>query len=109
MKKLTLNELFEAFHKHNEDNNVTSQFDDPKALLGVVVFSQNNWPDKEFSLESRSYIFSSDNKFFIPGKGGNSIFASNLDNTDHIRLDWYLREWKHIEYCYIQEKKEEQK
>ena len=102
MKKLTLSELFKAFYKHNEENNITSQFADEHPLLGVIVFKSENWPNQDFSLESRSYLFSSDNKFFISGMGGNSIFASNLDNTDHIRLDWYLRDWK-IDYCYLKE------
>lgn len=93
--------LCSIFNKHNEDTNVTSQFDDKNHLWGVVVFKDEG-ANKGFSLESRSYRFTSDNKFFISGMGGNSIFANNLDNTDRgIRLDWYLPEWK-IDYCYIE-------
>lgn len=105
-KHITFSQLCSIFYKHNEDANITSQFDDKNALMGVVVFKSENWPDKNFSLESRSYRFSSDNKFFISGMGGNSIFAYNLDNSDRgIRLDWYLPEWK-IDYCYIENGKE---
>lgn len=101
-KHITFEQLCNAFYKHNEDNNVTSQFDDPNPLVGVVVFKSENWPHQDYSLESRSYRFTSDNKFFISGMGGNSIFANNLDKTDHgVRLDWYLGSWQ-IDYCYIE-------
>lgn len=105
MKKMTFGELVDAFYKHNEENNVTSQFEDKKCLLGVVVFKDKG-VNKGYSLESRSYVFTSDNKYFIAGMGGNSIFANNLDKTDHgVRLDWYLgtKGWD-IDYCYIKEK-----
>ena len=103
MTKLTLNQLFQRFYEHNEKYHVTSQFDDPNALVGVIVFSQKNWPGRNFSLESRSYAFTSDNKYFISGMGGNSIFAESLDGSDKgVRLDWYLHDWANIEYCYIQ-------
>ena len=102
MQKLTTTQLFEKFAEHNEKYNVRSQFDDKNHLVGVIVFKSDNWPDKNFSLESRSYAFTSDNKFFIPGMGGNSIFARNLDGTDNIRLDWYLGQWR-VDYCYIKE------
>lgn len=104
MTKLTLEQLFKAISEHNEKHNVTQQFKDEHALTCVIVFSQSNWPEKTFSEESRSYAFRSDNKYFIPEMRGNSIFAESLDKSDKgIRLDWYLREWKHIEYCYIKE------
>ena len=102
-KHITFNQLCSIFYKHNEGHNITSQFDDKNALTGVVVFKSENWPDKNFSLGERSYKFSSDNKFFISGMGGNSIFAYALEGPDSngIRLDWYLGNWK-IDYCYIE-------
>lgn len=105
MEKITFSKLCDLFYKHNEENNVTRQFEDKNALWGVVVFKDEG-ANKGYSLESRSYRFSSDNKYFISGMGGNSIFADNLDKTDHgVRLDWYLGEWK-IDYCYIEEKED---
>ena len=51
--------------------------------------------------KEKSYAFRSDEKYFLPSMGGNSIFASALAGIDRgIRLDWYLGEWK-IDYCYI--------
>lgn len=102
-KHITFGQLCSAFYKHNEDNNVTSQFDDKNALKGVVVFKSENWPDRKFTLGERSYRFSSDNKYFISGMGGNSIFAFALEGPDRqgIRLDWYLGSWQ-IDYCYIE-------
>ena len=103
-KHISLAELCEAFYQHNEQNNITSQFEDQNALVGVVVFKQSSWPNDEvqYSLESRSYRFTSDNKYFIAGMGGNSIFAESLDKSDKgVRLDWYLGTWD-IDYCYIE-------
>ena len=104
MNKLTFSQLCDIFYKHNEENKVTSQFDDKNALWGEVVFKEVG-ANKGYSLESRSYRFSSDNKFFIPDMCGSSIFADNLDETDKgVRLDWYLtpKGWI-IDYCYIEE------
>ena len=101
-KHITFGELCSIFYKHNEEFNVTSQFEDREhRLTGVVVFKSENWPDKDFSLESRSYKIVSDNKYFISGMGGNSIFADCLDGSESIRLDWYLGSWE-IDYCYIE-------
>lgn len=70
-------------------------------MKGVIVFKSENWPDKDFKLASRSYKVVSDNKFFISGIGGNSIYGSALDGSDNgVRIDWYLGQWK-IDYCYI--------
>ena len=60
------------------------------------------------SLESRSYVVSSNNKAYRSCMGGYSIFAHNLDGSDpHIRLEAYMAEerggkdsWR-VEYCYL--------
>lgn len=104
MEKITFGELDQLFRKHNILNGVTRQFDDPNSLSGVVVFKKTG-VNEFYCLRSRSYRFFSDNKYFIPGMHGNSIFAHNLDGTDPaIRLDWYLgaKGWE-IDYCYIEE------
>lgn len=105
MQKLTYKELVDLIAKHNKEHNVTSQFGDKHPLHCVIVFKNDSWPkrEKDYPLESRSYEFTSDNKRFVPGLGGNSIFASCLDGSDQlIRLDWYIHEWD-IDYCYIKE------
>lgn len=102
-KHITFEQLCNVFYKHNEDNNITSQFEDKNRLTGVVVFKSENW-HKDFSLGERSYRFTSDNKFFISEMGGNSIFAYALEGPDSrgIRLDWYLGSWE-IDYCYLED------
>lgn len=108
IKKLTLKELLEEIHKHNELNNVTSQYGDKNPLTCVIVFKNESWPKRkrDYTVEERSYEFSSDNKRFIPGMGGNSIFATCLDGYSDalIRLDYYLGDWV-VDYCYIREGK----
>lgn len=99
MKKLTFEEVCGRFEKHNQENNVTHQFSDRDRLEAVIVFKSENWPDKNYSLESRSYKFVSDNKAFLPDQCSNSIFADSLDKSDlGIRLDYVS--WEE-DYCYI--------
>lgn len=101
MEKISFDKLRDVFYKHNEEKGITSQYGDQNALTGVVVFKTTNFT-KDYSLESRSYKFTSDNKMFVPGMIGNSVFAESLDGTDNIRLDWYVFDWD-IDYCYIAE------
>lgn len=102
MEKLTFAQLREKINSHNRSFNVKQQYSDKYPLTCVIVFKSENWPDKDYSLESRSYEFRSDEKYFLPTMLGTSIFAHSLDDKDHCRLDWYLDEWK-IDYCYIKE------
>lgn len=103
MKKITFSELVEAFQKHNKENNVAHQFADNNSLIGVIVFKNGPWFMEELPEVERTYSFSSSNKYFIAGMGGNSLFADCLDNTElGVRLDAYLSKWE-IDYCYIKE------
>ena len=78
-------------------------------LTAHVTFTADSFT-KEYSLLSRTYSFSSDNKAFRPNMGGYSIFGYCLDTTTDqgVRLDWYMAEegnaagWK-VEDCYILE------
>lgn len=101
---ITYPQMARAFCEWNRSNGITSKGSDKKALQGVVVFASSNWPDMDYSLESRSYLVSSNNKAYIPGMGGYSIFATNLDHTDTCRLETYIEEeggfWK-VDYCYL--------
>ena len=103
MTKLEINQLFDAIREHNMDHSIKSQYSDPNPLNCVIVFKNESWPTREedYSLESRSYEFRSDEKYFLPEMGGNSIFATSLDKSDvNVRLDHYLGKWK-VDYCYI--------
>lgn len=65
----------------------------------VVVFTKDSFVN-DYTVEERSYIFSTDNKYFKSYTCGNSLFANCLDKKDKgVRLDWYFGEWK-IDYCY---------
>lgn len=108
MNKLTWSELVKAIDAHNNDYCINRQYEDEKPLSCVVVIKNSSFA-KEYPLESRSYRFRSDNKFFLPMMMGRSIFADALDGTDDgVRLDWYLFGddkdscWE-IEYCYIED------
>lgn len=76
-------------------------------LTGYIVFSQASFA-REYSLESRTYVVSSDNKAFWSKVGSRSIFASALDGSDpNVRLDCFMAVeqggpdgWQ-IERCYM--------
>lgn len=78
-----------------------------KFLTGYIVFSQDSFK-KPYSLESRTYAVSADNKAFYNSMSGYSIFGDSLDGSDNgVRLDYYMADeragedgWK-IERCYI--------
>ena len=104
MKKLTWSEVEELMWKHNRDNNITVKGTDKHPITCVVVFKQGDWFRKEFTEVERSYRVSSDNKAFIPGQIGSSIFADCLDGTENgVRLDYYINRWK-VDYCYMEDK-----
>lgn len=101
-KKITFKELVDTFFAHNEEKGVTTQFGDENPLIGLVCFKNGPHFNKVYPEESRCYTFSSSNKYFIPGMAGNSIYASALDGSEDIRLDWYLNKWP-MEYCCIKD------
>ena len=77
-------------------------------LTAHIVFTVDSF-DKEYSLLSRTYAISSNNKAFRPNMGGYSIFGDSLDGTDiGVRLEGYMAEegnpggWQ-VEDCYILE------
>ena len=78
-------------------------------LTAHITFTENSFVS-HYSLLSRTYLVSSDNKAFWPNMGGYSIFAYCLDKTSDqgVRLDWYMEEegnangWK-VQDCYILE------
>ena len=102
IKKLTYKELYDVIKQHNDEHNITCQYEDENPLFCVIVFKNESWPNRkqDYSLESRSYKFRSDEKFFLPYMGGNSIFAETLDGSDACKLNNYLGEWI-IDYCYV--------
>ena len=63
-----------------------------------------------YTEEQRTYVVSSNNKAFIEGMGGYSIYASSLDGSDKcVRLEAYMADehggkdgWK-IEKCYVKD------
>ena len=77
-------------------------------LTAHIVFTVDSF-DREYSLLSRTYAVSSNNKAFQPNMGGYSIFGDSLDETDiGVQLEGYMAEegnpggWK-VEDCYVLE------
>lgn len=101
--KMTYKELKNYFTEYNKKPGWVNN-----PIKGVIVFKEDNWPDNNYSLESRSYIVSSDNKAFIASMGGYSIYGSSLDGSDKgVRLEQYMEDeyagkggWK-VDYCYL--------
>lgn len=101
MKQITFAQLEETFSKFNQEHrSEVTQFGKCH-LMGAIVFKASNWPGKDYDLESRTYITQSDNKYFMPDMGGNSLYADCMDGSESgVRLDWYLSSWE-VEYCYL--------
>lgn len=72
-------------------------------VCGYIVFSPDSF-NKPYPEQSRIYAVSSNNKAYIGGAGGYSVFGSCLDGTDQgVRLEGYMRgenAWK-IDRCYM--------
>ena len=100
MEKITYAKLREIFYDH-EATRPTQH------LTAHIVFTEDSFT-KAYPLESRTYEISSNNKAFIPGMGGYSIYGSSLDGTDIcVRLERYMAAehggkdgWK-VDYCYL--------
>lgn len=101
--KLTWEQLVAIFMLYNSfKNNTEGKFNgdnEKKPLHGVVVFKSSNWPDKNYSLESRSYQCTSNNKVFKDWCIGSSCFCSSLDGTD-LHVDIVKYDWE-VDYCYL--------
>ena len=80
-----------------------------KHLQGQILFTEDSFT-QPYSEAARTYWVSSDNKAFIPGMGGYSIYGSSLDDSDIcVRLEAYMaaerggeKGWN-IERCYMVE------
>lgn len=91
---------FNRFNKANKDSKST--------LKAVIVFTEDSFIEADLPLEARSYLIHNDNKAFIDGMGGYSIYGGSLDGKDLcVRLESYMQEehggdngWK-VEYCYF--------
>lgn len=78
-------------------------------ICGYIVFTQDSFTEA-YSEEQRTYVVSSNNKAFMEGMGGYSIYASSLDGSDPcVRLEGYMADehggkdgWK-IERCYVKD------
>lgn len=105
---------------YSEPDNVELPYNEMKALfrqaekegrhtIGYIVFTEDSF-DKPYTEEERTYVVSSNNKAFIEGMGGYSIYASSLDGSDTcVRLERYMSVehggkdgWK-IEKCYVKD------
>ena len=94
LKKMTWSELEDYLYKHHD-------------AKGVIVFKQIPAWDKEYSLESRSYVVDGNANAFDSSKISTALPAGNLDGTDEdVRLDWYMKDpnpkyrWQ-VDYCYL--------
>lgn len=102
-KRLSYAEFTSQMRKWNDQH----YRGDHRHLHGVIVFTKESF-DKEYSLLVRSYGVSSENKAWISGMGGYSIYGGSLDGSDPcIRLDYLIasefgddKGW-HVDYCYF--------
>lgn len=109
MNKITYEKLCNAMRTHNKVHNITSCGSCKHYLKGVIVIKEDSF-NQPYSLEERSYVVNNDNKAWISGMLGYSIYGTSLDGVDRgVRLESYLTEerggkngWK-VDYCYLLE------
>ena len=103
MKKMTWREAYDYMIRFNQKHGKTSKGDKKALCEMIVVITADTW-NREYSEVSRSYLFTNDNKAFLPNMIGSSIFGYCLDGTDQgVRLDYYIgKEWT-VDYCYLKE------
>lgn len=105
IKRMTFSDLKDLFYEHNKAN-----LNPP--LVGYIVFTEGTWIDHVYSLESRTYEVSSDNKAFRPNCCSISLYGNCMDGTDQdVRLDWYMygangHDGWAVDYCYVKENEE---
>lgn len=95
-------------YEDQRDKVMREQHQQMPPLTGYVTFTKGSF-DKEYSEESRTYVFSSDNKAFQAHSVSSSLLGSCMDGSDpNIRLDEYMQEYHggeqgwEIEQCLIQ-------
>lgn len=102
IQKMTYADLRDMFVAHNKTHLT-------KPISGYIVFSGDSWPNRNYSLPSRTYEISSDNKVFRSSCCSSSLFGFCTDGSDQgVRLDWYMKDlgikngWI-VDYCYLKE------
>ena len=96
MKKIPFSELEAIMMRFNKEH---PEQQDTASITGVIVFKQENWPNKTYSVKDRSYRVSNANRAFQEGKISNQLSGNCLDGNDlGVRLDWY--KWT-VDYCYM--------
>lgn len=101
--RMSWQEAVQYLIEFNKKHDICVKGEKPATCAMVAIISPDSF-NQEYSLASRSYVFTNHNKFFIPSNIGRSIFASSLAGDDNnIRLEQYVPDsWK-VEYCYIKE------
>lgn len=78
--------------KYNElTDTLRAAYSAKKEVTAFVTFTTDSFT-KDYSRTARTYLFTSNNKAFMPNASGYSIFGRCLDGTDlGIRLESYMR------------------
>lgn len=106
MKKYTFHEIRDMFYDFNEEHNNKSKDSTKEHLTAAAVLAPHVFREElrdNLTEEDRTYLFSTNNKMFLPNMCSNSCFSyCKMDKFDCIRLD-YLNANRDIEYCYLLE------
>ena len=108
MNKMTWKEATEYMREYNRKHGVKTPGITDKHCVMVAVMKNKGFNRDDYTEEERSYVFNNDNKAFIDGMLGYSIFSANLvdPDIDRPRLERYVEEegyggpWE-VDYVYI--------
>ena len=103
-KEMTESQIYKLFEDHNKFLGIKTKGQDSQPLVGYIVIKDEWFREdlRPLPEEERTYRFTSDNKAFIPGQGGYSVFAFCVaDSSDCIRIE-HLED-RYIERYYMEE------
>lgn len=88
-KEMTGSEIYKLFEDHNKFLGITTKGQDAKPLKAYIVMKDEFFREDMRPLpeEERTYEFTSDNKAFISGQIGYSVFAFCQKDNDCMRIE----------------------
>lgn len=102
MEKLKWFQLERKIREHNKAHNIDKAYSDTGYLKCAIVFDSQLFI-KKFPEDKRTYVFRSDEPYFIDGVYAHAINGKCLGDSTRMRVDYEVSvfsPWK-IEYCYF--------
>ena len=100
---MSYEEMKARLWKHNLDDA------NAPAICGYIRFTVDGFKDKTLTDDERTFRVWSDNKAFMPGMGGYSVFGYNIGLHESLRLDTVMsdecgaHDWMVTDKCWMED------